>query len=151
MNENSLKNLKPWKKGQSGNPNGNERVEWQYQEDRPLCVNCGRPARYHTKNSDGSVKYWRKYCTMCHKNQGQNQYRYRLKKKKKCEVCGFKAVHPCQLDVDHINGDHKDDRDENLMTLCANCHRLKTVMNGDHNGIEYIPNNQGIIKENKYE
>jgi 5-methylcytosine-specific restriction endonuclease McrA len=43
-----------------------------------------------------------------------------------CERCNFEPEDPCQLDVDHINGDHGDNRPENLQTLCSNCHRLKT-------------------------
>ena len=33
---------------------------------------------------------------------------------------------------------------DNLQTICANCHRLKTVMCGEHNGVKYIPENQVI-------
>jgi ribosomal protein L33 len=136
--------LIPYVKGQSGNPINKinyERGIWQYQNDRPKCVKCGLLARYHTKNQDGSIKYWRKYCTMCHKNiSHKEKYGYRLNKKKYCENCGFIAIHPVQLDVDHINGNHKDNREENLKTLCANCHRLKTVVHGNHNGIKYVLN-----------
>lgn len=117
----------------------NEIGIWQYQEDRPNCIICGLPARYHTKNADGTVKYWRNYCTTCHKNRGQEQYKYRIYKGKKCEICGFIAIHPTQLDVDHIDGNHKNNNSDNLQTICANCHRLKTVMNGDHNGVKYVP------------
>ena len=52
-------------------------------------------------------------------------------KKGFCGFCGFVPVHSCQLDVDHINGKHDDNREENLQTLCANCHRLKTYVNKD--------------------
>ena len=48
-----------------------------------------------------------------------------------CSKCGFEAVHACQMDIDHINGDHDDNRAENRQTLCANCHRLKTWVNKD--------------------
>ncbi len=43
-----------------------------------------------------------------------------------CERCGFVPKHRCQLDVNHKNGDHTDNRAENLETLCSNCHRLVT-------------------------
>lgn len=51
---------------------------------------------------------------------------YRKHKKGKCEFCGFTPEHPCQLDVDHIDGNHHNNDPNNLQTLCANCHRLKT-------------------------
>ena len=121
------------------NNKANERGAWQYQADRPDCVHCGQKARYHTKQADGSVKYWRNICTMCHKNHGQAQYKYRLHKKDYCETCGFVAVHRVQLDVDHIDGNHKNDNPDNLKTVCSNCHRLKTVMSGDHTGAAFIP------------
>ena len=56
----------------------------------------------------------------------------RINKKTHCEKCGFVAVDPCQLDVDHIDGNHKNNDPSNLQTLCANCHRLKTVKNKDY-------------------
>ena len=36
------------------------------------------------------------------------------------------------LQVDHKNGNHFDNREENLQTLCANCHNVKTFSNGDY-------------------
>jgi hypothetical protein len=48
-----------------------------------------------------------------------------------CEECGFVPIHPCQLDVDHMDGDKKNNNIENLKTLCANCHRLKTRLKRD--------------------
>lgn len=44
-----------------------------------------------------------------------------------CAMCEFIPKHPCQLDVDHIDGDHSNNSPLNLQTLCANCHRLKTA------------------------
>lgn len=55
---------------------------------------------------------------------------YRKFKGDKCEKCGF-VGHKCQLDVDHIDGDHYNNELSNLQTLCANCHRLKTYENRD--------------------
>ena len=48
-----------------------------------------------------------------------------------CAVCGFVPVHVGQLDIDHIDGNHKNNNPYNLQVLCANCHRLKTIMNED--------------------
>lgn len=52
---------------------------------------------------------------------------YLLEKKDFCEICGFIAIHSCQLDIDHIDGNHKNNSENNLQTICANCHRLKTA------------------------
>lgn len=40
-------------------------------------------------------------------------------KEEKCEICGTKE----SLELHHINGNHQDNRLENLQILCANCHR----------------------------
>jgi 5-methylcytosine-specific restriction endonuclease McrA len=49
-----------------------------------------------------------------------------------CASCGFVALDPCQLDLDHIDGNNKNNELSNLQTLCANCHRLKTKLNRDN-------------------
>lgn len=47
-------------------------------------------------------------------------------KAQQCEMCGFNGL-PCQLDVHHIDENHKNNALHNLQTLCANCHRLITL------------------------
>jgi 5-methylcytosine-specific restriction endonuclease McrA len=37
-----------------------------------------------------------------------------------------------QLDMDHIDGNRNNNDENNLMTLCANCHRLKTHREKDY-------------------
>lgn len=48
----------------------------------------------------------------------------RHNKLKKCEFCGFNPITESQLDIHHKDGNHKNNDPKNLMTLCANCHRI---------------------------
>ena len=77
-------------------------------------------------------------CTTCHAKFKNSPHI--LKRKKYCENIdgrlGFKCTskiidHKWQCTVDHINGKHYDNRDENLQTLCHNCHAIKTRNNED--------------------
>lgn len=88
---------------------------------RPLCRKCVRER--HLEN--GNVKLA--------KTKGPKPEKALRKKhlKDSCEKCGFKAVHRCQLDIDHKDGNNANDAPENLQTLCANCHRLKTFRESD--------------------
>lgn len=47
-------------------------------------------------------------------------------KKPECEQCGLRTWRgqPLPLALDHVNGDHADNRLENLRILCPNCHAL---------------------------
>ena len=50
-----------------------------------------------------------------------------------CELCGWAKVSidgRIPLELDHINGDHNDNRIENLRILCPNCHSLQPTHRG---------------------
>lgn len=66
---------------------------------------------------------------------------YKLKKRlfkaglktQKCELCGWAeqaADGRVPVELDHINGDHNDNRLENLRILCPNCHSLQATHRG---------------------
>lgn len=101
---------------------------------RALCEECGRNPvnRYRWSPVDGRPLY-RKTCKPCidrkRPMQPHDPKYYTKFKKPTCEDCGFVPVHPCQLDVDHVDGNKKNADPKNFRTRCANCHRLKTHLN----------------------
>lgn len=130
--------------------------------DRPICRVCSKNLACNKgRRKDGSIKYGTKCQTCKRHGSGKSQPRvllsdaeraenkrrknrrkskrgeirkrpWLLHRKDSCEQCGFVAEHPCQLDVDHIDGCRANNDPSNYMTLCANCHRLKTLRSGDH-------------------
>ena len=98
-----------------------------------ICCICNTN-KQHVKGRSlqtGEKVYGSK-CSGCYKKlRGlfKGKYKYRKYKKDICEYCGFIPINKCQLDVDHIDNNHKNNELNNLQTLCANCHRLKTFIN----------------------
>ena len=88
---------------------------------------CGKDVRSKGRANSGQ-QIWDKLCWTCRWGS------YRKTKKNSCELCGFIAIVPAQLDVDHIDGDRTNNAESNLQTLCANCHRLKTHISKDYLG-----------------
>lgn len=91
------------------------------------CLECG-PVRVQKVGAHG----WG--CATA-RNQRQNARLrpWRAQKKDFCEnpECTATIEDSCQLDVDHIDGNKKNNDLSNLVTLCANCHRLKSKQNKD--------------------
>ncbi len=87
---------------------------------------CGCGNRLSSKGRDHrGIKRYRRMCHQCRTKK------YAIHKKTYCEICGFIPVWLGQLDVDHVDGNNQNNDKENLQTLCANCHRLKTYNNKD--------------------
>lgn len=94
-----------------------------------LCSHCG-PVRLKIREKFENRINWRCYTAFV-KDRRNRQSPWRIFKKTSCEKCGFIPQHSSQLDVDHIDGNKKNNDPSNLQTLCANCHRLKTHLNRD--------------------
>jgi predicted RNA-binding Zn-ribbon protein involved in translation (DUF1610 family) len=118
--------------------NGKEHVSKDYVN--PICPQCGireRVFNYYSKK-DGRPLF-KKLCEACRRGNKRTAkeptYIDAVKRKVEtltCEQCGFKAEHPCQLDIDHVDGNHENNHKSNHRVLCANCHRLKTQLNKDY-------------------
>ena len=96
-----------------------------------ICSICGL-VRVKLRDSKKKKLNSKFRCGTVHKNNNNRfSHPYRFHKKDKCEICGFVPEHSSQLDVDHIDGNSSNNNIDNLQTLCANCHRLKTFKNKD--------------------
>lgn len=92
-----------------------------------ICKICGE--NKCTSNGAGKLK---SVCGGCKTKP------WTRNKGKCCEICGFIAVHRGQLDIDHIDGNSKNNDPSNHQTICSNCHRLKTIMNRDYESTDYV-------------
>ncbi len=56
----------------------------------------------------------------------------------KCARCGWHEVNPytnkIPLEIDHIDGDYLNNKEENLILLCPNCHSLTSTYKGSNRG-----------------
>ena len=53
---------------------------------------------------------------------------------KKCAKCGWGEINPytnsIPLEIDHIDGNYKNNFEDNLILLCPNCHSLTETYKG---------------------
>jgi hypothetical protein len=89
-----------------------------------ICVKCNQLKKHHKNKSRANGL--QVYCMDCTGSGSNRPYRKHIKEQ--CKECSFVPQHSCQLDVDHIDGNHLNNDPSNLQTLCANCHRLKTYL-----------------------
>lgn len=114
---------------------------------RPTCCNrgCKKPCMNSGKSGATGRIIYRPYCAHCHNaGRGLNDYAKGVTPIKKdfCENSdgrfGFKCFSKgkkmlsLMLDLDHINGNHHDNRPRNFQTLCKCCHAYKTKFYGDN-------------------
>ena len=99
---------------------------------RAICSVCG-PTKIKTRDKTKPTLAGRFRCKAVYlRNDKDKRWEYTRHKKDFCQGCLFKPEHSSQLDVDHIDGNRHNNNPDNLQTLCANCHRLKTHINRDY-------------------
>lgn len=101
---------------------------------RPVCKECGLRFAERRSNKDTTRGMYKSKCWICGGKDKRiaerldwwRPYQWVKDGVRSCSRCGFVSECSCQLDVDHIDGDHANNDPSNLQVLCANCHRLKT-------------------------
>lgn len=89
-------------------------------KDNTVCENCN-------ESFYSSPSMTRRFCSRaCWKefNRSEGPSYYRKFKELKCSKCGFVPEDQCQLDIHHSDSNKTNNDINNLITLCANCHRL---------------------------
>lgn len=94
------------------------------QTSRPLCSNCRFALAKPNGISKKGFKKWHKYCVECARAMYDGRFKHRQHKKTNCESCGFAPKDQIQLDLCYKDGNKKNKKRDNLITLCANCARL---------------------------
>lgn len=113
----------------------------------PECINlgCDRSTTLVSKTK------FRAICSRCKTAQeGNGHYADGVTplKKSHCEnrdgrlgwKCNYslpwsiKKITSHHLQVDHVDGDPYNNKPNNIQTLCACCHSIKSILNGDVNG-----------------
>lgn len=129
------------------------------------CLNCGK--ELHAGNKYCSSKCQHEYIhNLWVKDYKEKQYEYgygvtgnwgqisdHLRKyifdkyNNKCCLCGWGETNPythtIPLEIDHIDGDYKNNREDNLRLICPNCHSLtenyRGANRGKGRGITWLP------------
>lgn len=115
------------------NKGANLRKRRSIRKPEPVDVRgmCAVPGCTNPQVSNGKGKF-KAVCNAHHRIRTKSQYAYLAFRHDSCDHCGFIPVHPCQLECDHIDGNHNNNDECNIQTLCANCHKLKSFLCGDY-------------------
>ena len=62
--------------------------------------------------------------------------RYILERDKGCSVCGISEWmdKPVTLEIDHVDGDYRNNNEKNLRAICPNCHSQTPTFKNRNNG-----------------
>lgn len=125
------------------------------------CINCNKPINKRSKYCSNKCQKEYQYKTYINKwknneNDGmRGEYQissyiktYLFNKyNNKCARCGWgeinKYTNKIPLEIEHVDGNYKNNIEENLILLCPNCHSLTSTYKGANL-------NKGRKSRNKY-
>lgn len=117
-----------------------------------LCLNCTEPLKnranqycdvkcQHNKQRSDYIQRWKdgKEHGVSGKSTSSIIKNYMLEKSNyKCSICNWSEINPytktLPLELEHIDGDYTNNREENLSILCPNCHALTKTYRGANVG-----------------
>ena len=94
------------------------------QPHRPICSHCKFALSKPNGKSKHGFQKWHKYCEDCAMTIYSGRFKHLQHKGNDCEECGFVPEDRIQLDLVYRDGNKKNKKKSNLLTLCANCARL---------------------------
>lgn len=107
------------------------------------CLNCGKETKkdavkFCSSKCDQELRYvtyidrWKQ--GLENGMRGPHSLSHRIRKylfekfDSKCAKCSWSEINPVSkkipLEVDHIDGNHRNNKEENLILICPNCHSL---------------------------
>lgn len=106
---------------------------------RKVRITCSNKCKYiYLQNS--YIERWLKGEENGMRGTSISRYikRYLFDKYPKCILCDWDKIHPITkrvpLEIDHADGDHTNNKIENLRVVCPNCHSLTSTYRNLNSG-----------------
>lgn len=93
---------------------------------RGICEHCNENPQ--EPNRAKNRTNYRRFCASCYTKRKKKKYNPEYKRKDFCEACGDRPLIPQLLQMDHLDGNSKNNDLKNYWTLCVTCHQIKSII-----------------------